>query len=97
MKAMTNALHFVFLGCWALLGAVFTLHSLGSWGCLLTAGTFWLWLVGFAAFTSVLVAPFTSPLATVGVHVGTLVALALLPRIFPLSLMRVGLDVLLFA
>jgi hypothetical protein len=35
-----------------------------------------------------------TPLAAVVVHAGTLLVLALLPRLSPLSLLRFGLDVL---
>jgi len=101
VKALKNAVHWLLLGCWAVLGAVFTLHclssSVGVAAGLLHASDFWLWLVGFAALTSVVVARFSRPLAAVAVHVGTLLLLALLPHVFPLSLFRVGLDVLLHA
>jgi hypothetical protein len=98
MKAMKNAVHLLLLAGWTLLGTVFTLKCLGSpaglAAGLLAAGTFWLWLVGFAALTSVLLARFTTPWAAVVVHAGTLVVLALLPHVFPVSFMRFGLDVL---
>ena len=98
MKAMKNAVHLMLLAGWTLLGAFFTLKCLGSpaglAAGLLAAGTFWLWLLGFAASTSVAVARFATPLAAAGVHLGVLVVLALLPHVFPLSLVRFGLDVL---
>lgn len=98
MKAMKNAVHLLLLAGWALLGAVFTLKCFGSPASLsaglFAAGTFWLWLLGFAALTSVVVARFATPLAAVAVHAGTLFVLALVPHVFPLSLVRFGLDVL---
>jgi hypothetical protein len=98
MKAMKNAIHLLLLAGWALLGALFTLKCLGSPASLsaglFAAGAFWLWLLGFAALTSVVVARFATPLAAVAVHAGTLLVLALLPHVFPLSLVRFGLDVL---
>ena len=98
MKAMKNAVHLLLLVGWTLLGAVFTLKCLGSPSGLapglLAAATYWLWLAGFAALTSVVVARFTTPLAAVVVHAVALLVLALTPRLFPLSLLRFGLDVL---
>jgi hypothetical protein len=98
MKPMRNAVHLLLLAGWMLLGVVFTLKSLGSpaglAAGLLGAGTFWIWLVGFAAVTTVAMARFATPLAAVAVHGGALLVLALIPRIFPLSLLRFGLDVL---
>ena len=98
MKPMRNAVHLLLLAGWALLGLFFTLQCLGSPGGLasglLVAGPFWLWLVGFGVLTSVAVARLGTPLAAVAVHAVTLCALALLPHVFPLSVMRFGLDVL---
>jgi hypothetical protein len=95
---MMNAVHLLLLAGWTLLGVVFTLKCLGSpsgaAAGLLAAGTFWLWLTGFAAFTSVVVARFATPLAAVAVHTATLLVLALTPSLFPASLLRFGLDVL---
>jgi hypothetical protein len=94
MKPMRNAIHFLLLTAWALLGVLFTLHCLGSPGGLLVAGIYWLWLLGFAAVTSVLVARFATPLSAVAVHIGMLLLLALLPNVAWLSLLRFGLTAL---
>jgi hypothetical protein len=55
---------------------------------------FWLWFAGFAAVTTLLVRRIRSPLGALGVHGGFLLGLSLLPRVFPLELLRIGLDVL---
>jgi hypothetical protein len=98
MRPMKNVVHLLLLAGWTLLGVVFTLKCLGSpsgvMTGLLAAGAFWLWLAGFAAFTSVAVARFATPLAAVAVHAATLFILALTPPLFPASLLRFGLDVL---
>jgi hypothetical protein len=94
MKPMRNAVHFLFLTGWALLGALVTLKCLGSPGGLLVAGAYWLWLLAFVTLTSVFVARVARPLAAVVVHAGILLVLALLPDIFPLSLLRFGLTAL---
>ncbi len=98
MKPMRNAIHLLLLAGWVLLGLVFTLKCLGSPAGLATgllaAGSFWLWLLSFAALTTVAISRLATPLSAVAVHAGLVVALALLPRAFPLSLMRFGLDVL---
>jgi hypothetical protein len=98
MKPMKNALHLLLLAGWTLLGLLFSLKSLGGPGGLamgiLAAGTFWLWLLGFATLTSVLVARVATPLAALAVHASALLVLGLLPRLLPMSLLRFGLDVL---
>jgi hypothetical protein len=94
MKPMRNAVHFVLLTGWVLLGVVFTLRCLGSPGGLLVAGVYWLWLLGFAAVTSVFVARFSTPFAAVVVHAGTLLVLALLPEGSWVSLFRFGFTAL---
>ncbi len=98
MKPMKNLVHMGLLAGWVLVGVVFTIQRLAVPGELLTgalaAVTYWSWLVGLAAVTSVLLARFEGPLAAVAVHLGTLAVLAVLPRVFPLTLVRYGLDVL---
>ena len=89
-----NLTHVVLLGAWALLGVLVTLAALAHPSALPAAGLFWLWLVGFAVATTVLVGRTGTPLGVLGVHGGLLLALMLVPRVFPLSILRVGLDVL---
>jgi hypothetical protein len=50
--------------------------------------------LGFAAVTTLLVSRTVTPLGALLCHGGLLLALALVPRVFPLSLLRAGLDVL---
>ena len=98
MNPMKNALHLLLLAGWTLLGAVFTLKCLGSPAGLATgllgAGAFWLWLIGFGVVTTLAVARLKTPLAAALVHGGALFLLALVPHVFPLSMLRFGLDVL---
>ena len=89
-----NLVHGLLLAVWAAVGLLVTLSALAHPAALLGAGAFWLWFVGFAALTTVLVARTGTPLGALLVHGGLLLALALVPRIFPISLLRSGLDVL---
>ena len=89
-----NLAHLLLLAAWGLLGVLVTLAALAHPSALPAAGIFWLWLVGFAVASTVLVARTGTPLGVLGVHGGLLLALMLVPRIFPLSLLRAGLDVL---
>ena len=89
-----NLVHTILLAVWVAVGLVVTLSAIAHPAALLGAGAFWLWFVGFAATSTVLVARAGTPLGALLVHGGLLLALALVPRIFPLSLLRVGLDVL---
>ncbi|MGZ6132516.1 MAG: hypothetical protein ACXWLF_10835 [Myxococcaceae bacterium] len=89
-----NLVHLLLLGAWAALGLLVTLGALAHPAALPGAGAFWLWFVGFAVATSLLIARTGTPLGALGVHLGVLLLLALVPRVFPLSLLRAGLDVL---
>ena len=89
-----NLAHLLLLAAWALLGVLVTLAALAHPAALPAAGAFWLWLAGFGVATTALVARTGTPLGVLGVHGGLLLALMLVPRIFPLSMLRVGLDVL---
>ena len=89
-----NLVHMMLLAGWAVLGVLVTLGALAHPAALAGAGAFWLWFVGFAVATTVLVGRTGTPLGALAVHGGLLLALALVPRIFPLSILRAGLDVL---
>lgn len=89
-----NLVHRLLLAVWAVVGVVVTLSALAHPATLLGAGAFWFWFVGFAVATTVLVARTGTPLGVLMVHCGLLLALALVPRVFPFSLLRAGLDVL---
>ena len=89
-----NMVHAVLLAVWAAVGLVLTLSAFAHPAMLLGAGAFWLWFAGFAAVTTLLVARTGTPLGALLVHGGLLLALSLVPRVFPLSLLRAGLDVL---
>jgi hypothetical protein len=89
-----NLVHGLLLAVWAAVGVLVTLGAFAHPATLVAAGAFWLWFVGFAVATTVLVARTGTPLGALLVHGGLLLALALVPRVFPLSLLRAGLDVL---
>ncbi len=93
MKPMRNAVHFLLLAGWAVLGVVLTLLSLASPMALLAAGVYWLWLLGFAALTSAIVFRFATPAAAVLVHGAVLLALSL-AHLFPAALLHFGADIL---
>ena len=89
-----NLVHGLLLAIWAAVGVLVTLGALVHPAALVGPGAFWLWFVGFAGATTVLVAGTGTPLGAFLVHCGLLLALALVPRVFPFSLLRAGLDVL---
>ena len=89
-----NLVHGLLLAVWAAVGILATLGALAHPGSLLGAGAFWLWFVGFAVATTVLVARTGTPLGALLVHGGLLLALSLVPRVFPFSVLRAGLDIL---
>ena len=90
-------MHGVLLAVWAAVRLLVTLSALAHPSTLLGAGAFWLWFVGFAAATTVLVARTGTPLGALLVHESRRLLLAARPRsrrVFQLSLLRAGLDVL---
>ena len=93
-QAARNMVHGLLLAVWIAVGLLVTLTAFAHPATLLGAGAFWLWFVGFAAATTVLVARTGTPLGALLVHGGLLLGLALVPRVFPLSLLRAGLDIL---
>ena len=93
-QAARNLVHGLLLAVWAAVGLLVTLTAFAHPATLLGAGAFWLWFAGFAAATTVLVAQTGTPLGALLIHGGLLLALAVVPRVFPLSLLRAGLDVL---
>ncbi len=98
MKAFGNLIHGIILALWAVLGLAFTLKAVFGQGPLLAgalmAGSYWLWLAGLAGLTTVLVKRFQGAVAALLVHASIFVVLSALPRVFPLNLLRLGLDLL---
>lgn len=97
MTAMRNLLHGVALALWAVMGLVFTAKSLFGgpiMNGLFTAGTWWLWFAGFAALTTIVVRSFEKAVAPLLVHGAALIVLMAIPKIFPLNLLRLGVDLL---
>lgn len=98
MDAKRNLMHAAGLVVWGLMGLVFTAKALFGAGPLLAgitaAGTWWLWFGGYAALTTVLMRSFAHAMAPLLVHAGMYITLAALPQRMPLSLFRLGLDLL---
>src|SRR6476619_1725466 len=94
MNALKNVTHSAVLCIWALAGLVFTCSSLFGVHALGPVLVFWLWFAGFAALTSMVVAKFKGPIAALATHGAALVVLSVIPQVFPLSLLRIGYDLL---
>lgn len=94
MTGMKNAVHLGILGIWAVLGAMLSIKLVLGAFALLTPLAFWLWLAGFVALTTVAIKKVEGPLAALGVHAAAFGILHLIPRVFPLDYLRVGLDFL---
>ena len=94
MNGMKNAIHIGVLGIWAVLGAMLTFKLVFGAFVLISPLGFWLWFAGFAALTTVAVKKFEGPIAALGVHAAAFGILHLIPRIFPLDVLRLGLDFL---
>jgi hypothetical protein len=96
MSALKNVIHGIVLLMLAVTGAFFTLHTLfGPLSFLAALGTvaaFWLWFAAYAGVTTLTVKRFESAPSALLVHGLTLLGLMVLPRIFPLNLLRLGLD-----
>lgn len=98
MNAMKNLLHGVILAVWALAGVVFTFKCLFGGGPVLpgvfSAASWWLWFAGLAALTTLVVKQFERAVAPLAVHAAAFLILSTVPKVFPLSLLRLGLDLL---
>ncbi len=93
MQAMKNAANLSILAVWATLGVIFTLTSLNAAALSPVLG-FWLWFGGFAAVMTWAVSQLKSPQGALGAHAAAFVVLHCIPRLFPLTLLRLGLDLL---
>jgi hypothetical protein len=94
MTALKNVTHAAILAIWGIAGLLFTLSTLFGLHALGPVLIFWLWFAGFAALTSSVVTQFKGPLAALATHGAALVVLSVIPKVFPLSLLRVGYDLL---
>jgi hypothetical protein len=95
MNAFKNLTHATILGIWAVAGIAFSITAVFGAGALGPALVFWLWFAGFAAVTSFVVSKFEGPLAALATHGAALIVLSVIPRVFPMSLLRIGYDLLL--
>ncbi len=95
MNALKNVTHAAILAIWAVAGLLFTFSSVfGVAHALGPVLIYWLWFAGFVAVTSAVVTRFKGPIAALATHGAALVVLAAIPKVFPLSLLRVGYDLL---
>lgn len=95
MTALRNATHLAVLAVWAVMGLLFTAECLFSGGPFLTPVlSFWLWLAAFGGLTTWLVTRFENAVGALAVHGLCFFALHLVPKTYPLSLLRLGLDLL---
>ena len=95
MAAMKNVIHLAVLAAWAVAGIVFTFSGLFTPAhTLLEVLSYWLWFAGFAGLTTVVVGQFEKPVAPLILHAAAFMVLQVIPRVFPLSLLRLGLDLL---
>ena len=94
MHALKNLTHAGILGVWILAGLCFTFSSLFGAVTLGAVLVFWLWFAGFAAVTSYTVTKFDTAMGALATHGIALILLNVIPRVFPLSLLRVGYDLI---
>jgi hypothetical protein len=95
MNAFKNLTHATILGMWAVAGLIFTVGSIfGAAPALGSVLIFWLWFAGFAGATSYVVQKFEGPIGALCTHGAALVVVTLIPRVFPLSLLRIGYDLI---
>jgi hypothetical protein len=98
MPAMRNLFHGLILAAWAVAGVIFSVKVIGAAdavpGAMLDIASYWLWFAGLAAATTAVVTRVSRAWAPLAVHSITFMALSVVPRVFPLSLLRLGLDLL---
>ncbi len=100
MNAMRNLVHFLLLAGLGVLGGLFTLKCVFtpaiSFATLWAAASWWLWFAGYALVTTSFITKLKSAWTPLVVHVATLLGLQMLPSVFPLTVLRHGLDLLRF-
>jgi hypothetical protein len=94
MHALKNLTHAAILGIWAIAGLCFSVSSLFGAAALGPVLIFWLWFAGFVALTSKVVSKFDTAIGALATHGAALVVLSVIPRVFPLSLLRAGYDLI---
>lgn len=94
--ATKNLTHAALLALWVVAGLWITLKGLmGGSGAHLMAGVgYWIWFGGLAALTSVLVSRVESAVGALAIHALVFFGMTLMPSALPLSLIRLGLDLL---
>ncbi len=93
MNAMKNFAHLAILAVWVVLGVLFSLKMLFA-AVFIPVLLFWAWFGGYAGLTSWLASQFKSPIGAIASHGGVLLAVSLLPKVMPFSVLRLGLDLL---
>lgn len=93
MKAMKNAVHIGILAVWAVPALLISLKLVLALA-VVAPLAFWLWFAGFAAVTTAAVRKLDGPVGALLVHAAAFGVLHLVPKVFPLHLLRLGLDFL---
>jgi hypothetical protein len=97
MNATKNLAHLAVLALWAVAGAWFSMRCLFGTDVhpgMLAALSYWLWFGGLTAVTSFGVSRLASATGALTLHAAAFLGMSLLPRVLPLSLLRLGLDLL---
>ena len=92
MSATRNATHLGVLAIWATLGVLYTFGALAHAD--FTPLAFWVWFGCFAAVMTGVVTRFQTAVSALLCHAGAIVAMSMIPREYPLTLLRLGLDLL---
>ncbi len=92
MSAIRNATHLGVLAIWATLGVLYTLGALAHAD--FSPLAFWVWFGCFAAVMTAVVTRFEGAISALLAHAGAIVFMSVLPKVFPFSLLRLGLDLL---
>ncbi len=96
MNAMKNVVHMVAMGIWVVLAGLFTLNAAvgGNHASLGDVLSLWVWMIGYGAALTWGVSCFKHPLAAAALHGSAWFGMQLLPKVFPISLFRLGFDLL---
>jgi hypothetical protein len=99
MSSLKNLIHAAVLATWALMGVIFTFKTLFTCAAFMPAlvgvASYWLWFAALAGITTAMVSKVTRPVGALLIHGLLFLTLLMIPQVFPLNLLRLGLDLLL--
>lgn len=92
MNALKNVVHYAALGLWVVAGVLVSFSTTVTGLTGHTVLGFWAWFAGYIAVSTMIVAAFKNPLASLATHAGLVLSMSLVPTVGAIALLRIGYD-----